>query len=170
MSDNTRLADRLGQFPEAWMPEPDDLLIGTFTDVDEREGEYGDYPLVCMLADDQSSGSKQTVPGTEYAVHGFHTVLRREFAKQKPAIGDHGGIAYFGKKQGRNGTEYESYRVIIDERANPAAADTSPDWDKHAADADTELEAEKRDSALKARLDAKRDAELPPLPSDEEPF
>jgi hypothetical protein len=166
-SNSTRLADRLGQYPEAWMPEPDDLLIGAVTDVDEREGDYGAYPLVCVFADDQSSGSKQTVPGTEYAVHGFHTVLRREFAKQKPAIGDHIGIAYFGKQQGRN-NEFEGYRVIIDERATPAGSNTGPDWDKVAADADTELEAEKRDAALKAKLEAKRDGK-PPLP-DEEPY
>src|SRR5215207_7993353 len=91
------MSERLGMFPEAWQPKPGDQLIGGVTDVDERDGEYGLYPIVCVLTDD----------GDEFAVHGFHTVLRNEFAKQRPEVGDRIGIAYHGKITGKN-SEYES--------------------------------------------------------------
>jgi hypothetical protein len=134
------MSERLDMFPEAWMPEPEDLLIGNVTDVDDREGDYGVYPIVCVLPDNGDA---------ERAVHGFHTVLKREFAKQKPAVGNHIGIKYHGKVEGRNGF-YESYRVIVEKPDQPAAT-SGPDWDRHAKDAKAELEGK------------------PPLPSDEQP-
>jgi hypothetical protein len=133
------MADRLGMFPEAWQPKPEDKLIGTVTDTDDRDGEYGLYPIVCVLTDD----------GDEFAVHAFHAVLKTEFAKQQPEVGDRIGIAYHGKVKGKN-SEYESNRVII-EKPNKAT-NTGPDWDRHGKEAKAELSGE----------------ELPPLRSDDE--
>jgi hypothetical protein len=61
------LADRLGQFPEPWKPQPGDQLIGLVTEVNMRSSDYGaPYPIVTLLAEG----------GKEYAVHAFHTMAR----------------------------------------------------------------------------------------------
>jgi hypothetical protein len=121
------MSERLDGFAEGWRPEPEDKLIGDVVELAENDGGFGEYPVVAVLTDD----------GDEKAVHGFHTVLRGELAKQQPAVGDRIGIAYHGKVKGKNGTEYESYRVIV-EPAEPKPAVT-PDWDKHASEARAEL-------------------------------
>jgi hypothetical protein len=112
------LEDRLDSFAEAWRPEAaGDKLMGRVVSVDMRDSEYGDpYPIVTVETDD----------GTERAFHGFHTIARRELAKQKPQIGDRIGIAYHGRgepaKPGMNGAEL--YRVIV-EKPEPEPVD----WD-----------------------------------------
>jgi hypothetical protein len=72
------LSERLDNFAQAWKPEVGDKLIGEITDLDERENEYGVYPIVTIVTDE----------GEELAVHGFHTVLRNELAKRRPRVGD----------------------------------------------------------------------------------
>ncbi len=122
------LQDRLDDaFAEAWRPSLGDKLVGVVTGIDVRHSDYGDpYPIVTVQRDD----------GTEAAFHGFHTVARRELAKQKPQIGDEIGIAYLGKgeptKPGVSGAEL--YRIIV-ERAEPQPIN----WDALADvdDADT---------------------------------
>ena len=137
--------DRLDSFAEAWKPEPGDKLIGTVVDLDERDSAYGDepYPIVTVQDDD----------GNELAFHAFHTVARNELAKQRPAIGDRIGIAYHGKKNGKN---YESYRVIVD---RPDSEPKTIDWDKHVtADDEPEQDGEPEDD------------ETPKSASDDIPF
>jgi hypothetical protein len=112
------LEDRLDSFPEAWKPEAvGDKLVGRVVDVDVRESKYGDpYPIVVVETED----------GTERAFHGFHTISRRELAKQKPQVGDRIGIAYHGRSEpsepGMSGAEL--YKVIV-EKDEPAPVD----WD-----------------------------------------
>ena len=124
--------DRLDTFADAWKPEPGDKLIGTVVDLDERDSAYGDepYPIVTIETDD----------GNELAFHAFHTVARNELAKQRPVVGDRIGVAYHGKKDGKN---YESYRVIVERtESEPKAID----WDKHVqADGETEQDVELED-------------------------
>ena len=54
-----------------------------------RTTEYGTYPIV-TLRNDAGDG--------EYAVHGFHTVLKNELAKRPPRIGERLGIKYLGQR------------------------------------------------------------------------
>lgn len=115
------ITERLDSFAEAWRPEPGDKLVGVIVDLDERVSQYDEdgYPILVVETDD----------GQEFAFHAFHTVARNELAKQRPAVGDRVGVAYHGKKDGRN---YESYRIIV-ERA--AADPRTFDWDKVAVEA-----------------------------------
>ncbi len=95
--------DALDQdFAPAWRPEPGGKLVGTVTDLSEREGYDGDpYPILTVRTE---SG--------EYAVHAFHTVLRNELARIRPQVGTELGIKYEGKKATGNGRgTYHSYRV-----------------------------------------------------------
>lgn len=110
------LFDRLDRFAEAWRPTTaGEKIVGRVVDVDLRESEYGaPYPIVTIETDD----------GVELAFHGFHTVARRELAKQRPQVGDRIGIAYHGRgepsRPGMSGAEL--YRIIV-ERAEPEPVD-----------------------------------------------
>lgn len=112
---------RLESFPEAWKPKAGAKVIGKVVLVEEREGEYGTYPVLVVRADD----------GAEIAIHCFHTVLRNELAKLRPAAGDRIGIKYFGKDAAKG---YERYRCIVDR------PQVGPDWDAIRAKAEAELQ------------------------------
>jgi hypothetical protein len=119
------LHDRLARDPQGWRPQPGDSLVGTLIDVEERESDYGGvYPMLIIETDD----------GDEVAVHCFHTVLKNEVARQKPASGDRIGIRYKGRV---GDAKYESYRVVV-EKANGETV--APDWDRMVADTDAELD------------------------------
>lgn len=111
------LAERLDLFAEPWMPGLGAKLIGEVVDLDERENEYGSYPIVTVLTDE----------GAELAFHAFRTVAKNELAKQRPQVGDRIGIVYLGKPEGK---DYELYRIKVerDEQSK------SIDWDKHASE------------------------------------
>jgi hypothetical protein len=107
-------------FPEAWRPKVGDFLIGKVTGVDERDGEYGTYPIVTVETED----------GKRLAFHAFHTVARGELARLRPKAGDEIGIKYHGKDAERG---YERYTMRVD---RPGA---EVDWDKHAAETESVL-------------------------------
>jgi len=121
---NLSLSDRLESFAEGWRPKPGEKLIGVITEVDERESDFGNgrYPVITVASDD----------GREVALHGFHTVLKGELAKKRPAVGDRIGVAYFGRSGGER--PYERYRLIV-EKPNPEGG---VDWDAVAAQAKAE--------------------------------
>ena len=106
------LEERLESFAEAWKPNPGDTLIGVVVDIDSRTTEYGTYPIVTIRDDD----------GAEFAVHAFHTVLRNEFAKRPPRLGERLGIKYLGKSD----RGYEGYRVAWEKAAIPTGGRSRP--------------------------------------------
>ena len=73
------ISDALDQdYVRAWRPEPGSKIVGTVTDISEREGFDGTpYPLITVRIDS----------GDEFAVHAFHTVLQNEFARIRPQVG-----------------------------------------------------------------------------------
>lgn len=116
------LEDRLDEFPKGWRPKPGDKLVGVVTGIDVRDGDYGRYPVVTVETEDG-----------EIAVHAFHTVLKRELARQRPRPGERIGIAYHGRDEGKG---YERYRLAVDREAEP---DAGPDWDEIGEQAEREL-------------------------------
>ena len=86
------------RFAPAWRPEPGEKLVGTVTELGERDGAYGSYPIVTVR---QSNGE-------ELAIHAFHDVLQNELARIAPKHGDEIGILYSGKDADRG---YHRYRV-----------------------------------------------------------
>lgn len=142
------LEDRLDSRPEGWRPTPGDKLTGTVVGLDERDSDYGEpYPVVTIACDDDR----------EVAVHGFHTVLRRELARQRPQVGDRIGVAYHGKSD----RGYERYRVIV-EHDEPTQA---VDWDHQARIADGDGEPE---PAPQSDVPADPSPEPPAQPDDSE--
>jgi hypothetical protein len=111
------LETRLDSSAEAWKPSPGEKLIGVVVDVDSRTTEYGTYVVLTLRQEN----------GDERAVHAFHTVLKREFAKRPPRLGEELGIKYLGKSD----KGYEAYRIVWDEVV-------PPDWKQIGAEAEAE--------------------------------
>jgi hypothetical protein len=102
--DPGKLVDR--EFAEAWRPSPGDKLVGEIVELGQRAG-YDDelYPIVTVHQDD----------GVEFALHAFHTVLRNEFTKLAPQVGQRIAVKYEGEVASANGrSRYHSYRVATD--------------------------------------------------------
>lgn len=99
------LAERIGQDPEPWKPEPGDTLVGTVIEVTTRESEFGVYPLIGVMTED----------GGEYYLHCFHTVLTREIARRRPKIGDTIAVRFRGDHE----RGYKDYRVLVESPAPP---------------------------------------------------
>jgi len=124
------LGARVDSFPEGWRPEPDEKIVGTVDSVDEFEGKFGAYPVLTIIEDG----------GGDVSVHCFHTVLKREVARQRPEPGDRIAIKYFGRDEERG---YERYRVIVEKETGK----TPIDWSKHERDAEEELAGDGEDFA-----------------------
>ena len=91
-----------GTFGETWKPGPGDILTGTIRGYREAVGNYG--PVVIATVEEDKTG-------TRYAVWLSATVLRNEFAKQKPRVGESVGIRYYGTDPVKN---YHRYRLVVD--------------------------------------------------------
>jgi hypothetical protein len=100
------------QFASAWRPEPGEKLVGTVTELTERDGTYGVYPIVTVR---QSNGE-------ELAIHAFHDVLQNELARIAPKHGDEIGVKYSGKDPEKG---YHRYRV------RRAGDDSALEWAKY---------------------------------------
>jgi hypothetical protein len=138
----TSLAERLDNVPEWWNHEPGDKLIGVVTEIDVYTGEYGAYPIVTVLVDDQGSTEQggQPIPvGAERAFHAHATVAKAEIARRNLATGDRLGVAFHGVPEGKS---FKRYRLIV-ERTHAHGADTSETADN--ATAETHAEAEQTD-------------------------
>lgn len=114
------IEDRLdASYAAAWRPDVDDKLVGEVVALSERDGGYGNYPILTLRRDD----------GEELAVHAMHYVLSSELAKLRPKIGDRLAIKYLGKIAPKTGAPYHAYRVVSD------AAAGGLDWSRY-GDAD----------------------------------
>jgi hypothetical protein len=115
------IADRVDrEYAAPWRPEAGDKLVGLVTELSQREGAYGTYPIVTVRGAD----------GRELAFHAFHQVAQNELARAKPAIGERVAVKYLGMKDGAGGG-YHAYRVAVD-RVEPAL-----NWDAYADPDDT---------------------------------
>jgi len=112
---SAQVSNRTGalQFAPAWRPEPGDKLVGNVTELSERDGAFGVYPIVTVR---QSNGE-------ELAIHAFHDVLQNELARIAPKHGDEIGVKYEGKDADRG---YHRYRV------RRAGSDAGLAWSKYA--------------------------------------
>jgi hypothetical protein len=120
-SSTSDISERVERVPEPWKPETGAKLVGEVVAVEQRDGEYGVYPIVVVLTE-----------AGEYAFHGFHTVARNELAKQRPAVGDKIAIKYFGRTEDDRG--YERYRILVDKPQQAL------NWDEIGEQAQAELE------------------------------
>jgi hypothetical protein len=121
------LEERLEQgAAKAWRPDESDPnpVVGTVTNVEMGASEYGSYPIVTI----------QTEAGEEFAIHGFRTVLKNEFMKQRPQPGERIGVKDLGEQATKPGSKFKSYHgyVLKVERAQGSAFD----WNRLGAPVD----------------------------------
>lgn len=118
MTENRRLAEaetreRLREraergFPDAWIAkEAGDELAGVVVGIQPAvHTAYGSVPVVEVA---------ELGVGTPWSVWLTHSVLRREFIRQRPAAGETILIRYLGKvTPDTGGASYELYRVVVD--------------------------------------------------------
>jgi hypothetical protein len=101
------------EYAPAWRPDPGDKLVGIVTEISEREGAFGVYPIVTVMGDD----------GETLAFHAFHEVAQNELARLAPKLGDAIGVKYLGKDEARG---YHRYRV-----RRAASGDSAINWSRY---------------------------------------
>lgn len=105
-----------GTYPEAWIPDVGDLLVGDVTDYSEGSTRHGTYHIVTV---------RDEVSGKPRAVWLMHKVLEDEFRRHQPKIGERVSIKRHEDGCTTTGTRYHRYRVRVD---RPAAG--APNFDK----------------------------------------
>jgi len=106
---NDSLEARLDRdFADAWRPDPGDKIVGHVVELRAHENQYGTYPIVTLVTDDDE----------EVAVHAFHTTLRNGLKRARVEIGDHIAIKYLGKRTPQSGRQqYADYRVLREQKS-----------------------------------------------------
>lgn len=101
MTEETQTAEQ-SDFPEAWKPDAGTTITGAVVEVKmiDPSGQ-GPYPCVTL----------QSADGQQRAIHAFHSVLRRELARNAPKVGDEITITYHGERAGGAYGKYHSYQV-----------------------------------------------------------
>jgi hypothetical protein len=127
------LEDYMARDVKAWVPNKEAdhprYVVGIIVKVTTTTSDYtgGEVPVIELVPADDAD--------IVWRITGYHTVLAREIAEQRPAVGDRAGVKYLGRIDGAK-SSYESYRVVVD-KANAPAVEI--DWDS--------LEAEAREAA-----------------------
>lgn len=102
-----------GAEPEPWIPEnADEYIIGELEEISEREGDYGPYRVITLLASD----------GSVWNVAGFGTVLSGKFASLKDSdIGCNVAVKFLGEAASKKpgGKAYKNWTVSVDRKAAP---------------------------------------------------
>lgn len=113
------LAERVdASDPQAWKPRDPDAghppkLVGTLIRQEEGHTSYGPAKIAVLRDPD----------GKDWSVWLLHNVLKGEFQRKNPRIGELVAIKYEGTVPPHDGQAgYEKYRVEVD-RADDAAAD-----------------------------------------------
>jgi hypothetical protein len=99
-------ADR--EYGQAWIPQAEgDEIAGVITAIRPVvHTTYGAVPVVEL----EEIGVRAS-----WSIWLVHTVLRREFVRQRPTVGEVILIRYLGKvSPDGGGAAYESYRLVVD--------------------------------------------------------
>lgn len=102
---------------KAFVPEQaGDGIQGTVKAVSETSSDYtkDPVPVVNLVNARVIVGGKDVSDESdEWRVTGFQSVLRREIADAKPAVGDLFASKYFGQKSGKGDNKYHHYKVAV---------------------------------------------------------
>jgi hypothetical protein len=98
-------------WPEAWRPEPGDILVGRIDAYDVGHTNYGPVRTVLLTQEDT---------GERVSVWLSSTVLLNLFEQHKPKPGERIGLKYLGKDETKG---YHRYRLVVD---RPDTTDFTP--------------------------------------------
>jgi hypothetical protein len=103
--------DNWNGWPEAWRPEPGDILVGRIDAYDVGHTNYGPVRTVLLTQEDT---------GERVSVWLSSTVLLNLFEQHKPKPGERIGLKYLGKDETKG---YHRYRLVVD---RPDTTDFTP--------------------------------------------
>lgn len=143
------LRDRLEQErPASWVPKREgDEIVGELVRFDRGKTAYGEQVIAVL----------RTPEGVERSVWLLHAVLRQEFAKLQPELGELVLIRYEGKREPEgDGSSYQHYRLEVEREDGPI------DWSELGAEAESELNLSTTPGApLEEKADRGADDEIP---------
>ena len=112
-----RLRERLDRdsepFPEAWTPGPGGELLGEFEGYRSGTTRLNETHQIAIIRDDA---------GELFAVWLFHKVLRAEFEKANPQLGETLLIRRLSDRENADGQSYYVFRVAVDRDEEAATA------------------------------------------------
>lgn len=89
----------------AWKPDKEGAFIaGTVMSIFESEGDYGPSNAMVIRKRD----------GEEQTIYCSQTVLRNQFDRLKPQVGDLVAVKYVGEKSGKNDRKYKDYVMRVE--------------------------------------------------------
>lgn len=118
--------DRLNSNSESWRGEPGDMLSGSVIGLSSNDGGFGVYKVVTVEITEEGSteqGGKPIPVGDERSFHAFHTVAANTIADSGISVGYLFGVKYHGKREGRDGNEFHSYRIVIERQQTPVVTE-----------------------------------------------
>jgi hypothetical protein len=89
-------------YPEAWRPEPGEILVGFIVSYDVGHTPYGEVRTVMVAQEDT---------GRKVSLWLSSTVLLDLFQRHKPQPGERIGLKYLGKDPEKG---YHRYRLVVD--------------------------------------------------------
>jgi hypothetical protein len=108
---------------EAWLPVEGDKLVGRVTRVDQRETEYGIYPILTLEVEAGTQEGKAIELPATLSWHVLTTVAKGELGwdveanrwgeDRKVFVGCKVGTKYVEDRQGKN-SKYAFWRVIVE--------------------------------------------------------
>lgn len=117
--DPLKALDEQGEHPVSWKPEPGDVLTGVIRR----------YSMVTLEeSGDTYIAAIQDAPDSVRSVFLSSTVLKGEFSRQKPKVGEKVVIRYLGKPAGKR---YHKFTLMMPDRPDVGI---TPDWNKMDSD------------------------------------
>ena len=108
MSDDPLRTDleRATTYPPSWNPNPGDMLIGRLEEVVHGvPTRYGPVDVAYLCTEPS---------GELVSVWLSNTVMRDQWTKAAPKVGERVGVKYVGQKTSKAGTPYRVYAVRVD--------------------------------------------------------
>lgn len=97
-------------YPDAWRPEPGEILVGVVVEYDQGHTAYGPVRTVIIAGED----------GRRVSLWLSSTVLLQLFQRHQPKPGERIGLKYLGKDPDKG---YHRYRLLVD---RPVTLELSP--------------------------------------------
>jgi hypothetical protein len=106
------LEDDEGEFPDAWIPKPGELLVGQLARYERGTTTYGTCAIAVVLDEDS---------GQERAVWILHHTLKGEFASLRPVPGERVGIKRLPDAENAHGQRYQKWLLRVDRQGEAQA-------------------------------------------------
>lgn len=103
------------EFAESWKPKEGDEIQGIVVAVDSNEDKWGNtYPIYTVRVV-TGENDAEVLTDDELAIHCAATAMRNWATEQTPPIteGDWLGVVYEGRKEGKSGNSFYSYKKAV---------------------------------------------------------